>query len=80
MGEFASRLALSEAKNVILERKHENLVKEAQEMKDAYMRIECEHAEKDVIICKKIGQFKEWRASASIQMQFLFQQLRQSVS
>lgn len=79
ISEYASRIALLEVNNLRLARKFDCLQSEEKDLRLAYHAFEAEHAEKDVLVQKRIGLLKEWRVSATYQLQFLFKQLRQSV-
>ncbi|CAG9327185.1 unnamed protein product [Blepharisma stoltei] len=79
VAEYATRIALLEVNNLRLARKYDCLQSEEKDLRMAYHSFESEHAEKDVLVQKKIGRLKEWRVSATYQLQFLFKQLRQSV-
>lgn len=79
VAELTTRIALLDVNNLRLSRKYECLQAEENDLRQAYHNIEAEHAEKDVIVQKRIGKLKEWRVSATLQLQFLFKQLRLSV-
>lgn len=78
--ELSTRTALLEVNLLRLSRKYECLQSEEKDLRQAYHGFEAEHAEKDVIVQRRIGKLKEWRVSATYQLQFLFKQLRNSVA
>lgn len=78
--DMSTRIALLEVNLLRLSRKYECLQSEEKDLRQAYHSFEAEHAEKDVIVQRRIGKLKEWRVSATYQLQFLFKQLRNSVS
>ena len=78
--ELSTRTALLEVNLLRLSRKYECLQSEEKDLRQAYHGFEAEHAEKDVIVQRTLGKLKEWRVSATYQLQFLFKQLRNSVA
>jgi Ca2+-binding EF-hand superfamily protein/chromosome segregation ATPase len=77
--ELTKHSALLEVNNIRLSRKYECLQSEEKDIRESFHKIEAEYAEKDVIVQQRIGKLKEWRVSATMQLQFLFKQLRYSI-
>mmetsp|Transcript_25522 Transcript_25522/g.44493 ORF Transcript_25522/g.44493 Transcript_25522/m.44493 type:complete len:2210 (+) Transcript_25522:2881-9510(+) len=77
--ELTKHSALLEVNNIRLSRKYECLQSEEKDIRESYHKIEAEYAEKDVIVQQRIGKLREWRVSATMQLQFLFKQLRNSI-
>ena len=79
VAELSSKIALHEVNNLRLSRKYDCLQAEERDLRQSYHKLEAEHSEKDVLVQKRLGKLREWRVSATYQLQFLFKQLRQSV-
>lgn len=80
LAELTQRIALLDVNNLRLARKYDCLMSEEKDLREAYHTFEAEHAEKDVAVQKRLGKLGEWKVRASMQLQFLFKQLRNSVS
>lgn len=80
LAELTQRIALLDVNNLRLARKYDCLLSEEKDLREAYHTFEAEHAEKDVAVQKRLGKLGEWKVRASMQLQFLFKQLRNSVS
>ena len=80
LSELTQRIALLDVNNLRLARKYDCLLSEEKDLREAYHTFEAEHAEKDVSVQKRLGKLGEWKVRASMQLQFLFKQLRNSVS
>lgn len=79
IAKLTSKIALMDINNIRLARKYDCLQMDERELRQAYHNFEVEHAEKDVLVQKRIGKLKEWKVSATLQMQFLLKQVKNSV-
>ena len=57
--EQTTKIALLEVNSLRLSRKYECLQSEEKDLRQAYHGFEAEHAEKDVIVQRRIGKLKE---------------------